>query len=99
MNNEIYEKISRVLSKLTIEERKCLSRLIACESNYYIMNYLKPQSNARVESVADFTMYLQEKFDLMDHNQRMHDAVNSLSSYEAKECKKAARSLYLKRIK
>lgn len=70
MNEELDRKIDEVLKKLSMEERRYLAQLIGGECNYFIVNYLKPQSSARIEAVAEFTEYLQEVFDHLSSSKR-----------------------------
>ena len=95
MNEGLNRKINEVLKKLSMEERRYLAQLIGGESNYFIVNYLKPRSSARVEAVAEFTEYLQEKFDHLSSSKRasviLNEAFSSLGLFHKES--------HLKRIK
>lgn len=73
------EELENILSKFTMEERRKISDIIAEESNYYIFNYLNIKSNARIDSISDFTEYLQSKFDLMTKQERYTYYMNKLN--------------------
>lgn len=95
MNEELNRKIDEVLKKLSMEERRYLAQLIGGECNYFIVNYLKPRSSARINAVAEFTEYLQETFDHLSSSKRtsiiLDEAFSSL--------RPAYKKSHLKRIK
>lgn len=76
--DKIEQKINKVLDKLTMDERRYLAQMIGCECNYFLANYLKPRSNARMEAICDFTLYLQEKFDHLNEYERMNKAMDKV---------------------
>lgn len=71
-------RIKKVLDKMSKEDRETLAQAIGGECNFYIANYLKPQSEARISSICDFTNYLQEFFDLKTAMQRANDALDEV---------------------
>lgn len=92
MNEELGRKINDVLSKLSMDERRYLAQLIGVECNYFIVNYLKPRSEARIEAIGAFTEYLQETFDHMDAKTRALKVMDGVLS-------KTANKACLRRIK
>ena len=71
-------RIKKVLDKMSKEDRETLAQAIGGECNFYIANYLKPQSSARISSICDFTEYLQEFFDFKTAMQRCSDTMDEV---------------------
>ena len=85
------QEFNKVLKKLTMDERKTIASIIGGECNYFIANYLQPKSNARIESIGEFTLYLQEVFDHLTPEQRACEALDSMFNSNKKS--------HLRRIK
>ena len=85
-------RIKKVLDKMSKEDRETLAEAIGGECNFYSANYLKPQSEARISSICDFTEYLQEFFDFKTAMQRCNDTIDRVFG-------DMMRKSHLKRIK
>lgn len=70
------EQVKTLVGKLTKEDREIIVRLIGHLGNCFIMDRLKPKSEARIGSVCLFVDYLQNLLDNKNPMQRAMDILN-----------------------